>query len=89
MHKVVRPFPVSWDGLTLENLSVGDERDFGEMTAGLLAERYIEAIEPAVGGYLAPDSVPEPVEASATEVGEPTAEVETALATKRPYKKRN
>jgi hypothetical protein len=44
MHRVVRPFPVSWDGLTLENLHAGDEREFGEMTAGLLAEGYIEPV---------------------------------------------
>lgn len=45
MHKVVRPFPVSWDGLTLIDLHPGDERDFGDMAAGLQAEGYIVAIE--------------------------------------------
>lgn len=47
MHRVVRPFPVSWDGLTLVDLIAGDERDFGEMTAGLLAEGYIEPVSGA------------------------------------------
>ncbi|WP_153417325.1 hypothetical protein [Sinorhizobium medicae] len=48
MHKVVRPFAYSVDGLTLVDLSVGDERDFGDLTVGLLKEGYIEPAAAAV-----------------------------------------
>lgn len=80
MHRVVRPFPVSWDGLTLVDLNAGDERDFGEMTAGLLAEGYIEPAEsvPVV------DPTPEPV---VEPVVEPSAtDAEPALRRRRPRK---
>lgn len=91
MHRVVRPFPVSWDGLTLVDLIVGDERDFGEMTAGLLADGYIEAVvkapEPAFEPTSEPTSEPTPVtdEPAAADV----VDVEPNPATRRPYKKRN
>lgn len=45
MHKVVRPFPYSEDGLTIVHLIAGDERDFGILTAGLVAEGYVEAVQ--------------------------------------------
>lgn len=48
MHRVVKPFPCSWDGFTLVDLNVGDERDFGSMADGLVAEGFIEAVD-AVG----------------------------------------
>jgi len=84
MHRVVRPFPVSWDGLTLVDLHAGDERDFGDMTAGLLAEGYIEPVEAAapVAGVTAA----EPVVMRET-AAEPVA-VSHAHEQKRPYKKR-
>lgn len=41
MHRVVRPFPCSWDGLTLVDLNVDDERDFGTMAKGLVDEGWI------------------------------------------------
>jgi hypothetical protein len=47
MHRVVKPFPCSWDGFTLIDLNVGDERDFGSMADGLVAEGFIEAVEVA------------------------------------------
>lgn len=53
MHKVVRPFAYSVDGLTLVDLSVGDERDFGELAVGLLAEGWIE---PAIASEAAAES---------------------------------
>ena len=43
MHRVVKPFPYSVDGFTLIDLNVGDEREFGTATDGLLKEGYIEA----------------------------------------------
>ncbi len=52
-HRVVKPFPFSEDGFTLVDLNVGDERDFGDMTGGLEAEGWIEAmadVEPVVDG---------------------------------------
>lgn len=43
LYRVVRPFPLSLDGLTLIDLKIGDEReDFGGMEAGLEAEGFIE-----------------------------------------------
>lgn len=45
MHKVVKPFPFSEDGFTLIDLAIGDERDFGAMTDGLMGEGFIEPIE--------------------------------------------
>lgn len=44
-YRVVRPFPLSLDGLTLIDLNAGDEReDFGGMQDGLIAEGYIELV---------------------------------------------
>ncbi len=47
MHRVVKPFPYYEDGFTLVDLNVGDERDFGAMADGLLAEGWIEAADAA------------------------------------------
>lgn len=45
LYRVVRPFPLSLDGLTLIDLNAGDEReDFGGMQDGLAAEGYIEPV---------------------------------------------
>lgn len=85
MHRVVRPFPVSWDGLTLVDLSIGDERDFGDMTAGLLAEGYIEAVKATA--VKATEAAGEP--AGDDNGAEEPVEIETTTAAKRPYKKRN
>lgn len=49
-HRVVKPFPFSEDGFTLVDLNVGDERDFGDMTGGLEAEGWIEAVDTAAAG---------------------------------------
>lgn len=48
LHRVVRPFPYSEDGLTLVDLNVGDERDFGDMAGGLVAEGWVETAVEAV-----------------------------------------
>ncbi|KAA0689848.1 hypothetical protein DTW90_30620 [Neorhizobium sp. P12A] len=50
MHRVVKPFPCSWDGFTLVDLNEGDERDFGGLADGLVAEGWIEPIEVATTG---------------------------------------
>lgn len=44
MHKVVRPFRFSEDGLTIVYLIAGSERDFGTLTAGLVADGFIEPV---------------------------------------------
>lgn len=44
MHRVVKPFPYSVDGFTLVDLNVDDERDFGSMADGLVAEGWIEPV---------------------------------------------
>lgn len=59
MHRVVKPFPYAEDGFTLVDLKAGDERDFGAMAAGLVAEGFIEPV--------AADAVIEPVTADDTE----------------------
>lgn len=41
MHKVLKAFPCSFDGTTIENLEVGDERDFGSIADGLRKAGYI------------------------------------------------
>jgi hypothetical protein len=43
-HRVVKPFPYSEDGFTLVDLNAGDERDFGDMADGLVAEGWVEAV---------------------------------------------
>lgn len=45
MHKVVMPFPCSWDGITSVLLAVGEERDFGTMADGLIGMGWIEPID--------------------------------------------
>lgn len=73
MHRVVRPFPVSWDGLTLVSLQAGDEREFGDMAAGLEAEGYIEPVDAAAPVVAGVDEQPA---------------TPPAPEHKRPYKKR-
>ncbi len=41
MHKVLKAFPCSFDGVHTEDLQVGDERDFGSMADGLKAAGLI------------------------------------------------
>lgn len=41
MHKVVVPFAYYPDGITRVDLAVGDVREFGTATDGLLKEGYI------------------------------------------------
>lgn len=45
LHRVVTPFRCSWDGITSVDLEIGDERDFGSMADGLVAEGFIEAVD--------------------------------------------
>lgn len=42
MSKVLKPFAFAADGTTVELLKVGDERDFGRSTDGLIAEGFID-----------------------------------------------
>ncbi|MGZ2429591.1 hypothetical protein ACVI1T_001490 [Rhizobium redzepovicii] len=66
LYRVVRPFPLALDGLTLVDLATGDEReDFGGMEAGLEAEGYIELI----GGK------PKQVQPDAAPTAEPVKEI--------------
>lgn len=41
LHRVVVPFPCSWDGITAVSLVEGDCRDFGAMADGLVAVGWI------------------------------------------------
>lgn len=58
LHRVVKPFPCSWDGFTLVDLNAGDERDFGAMADGLEAEGWIEAVDTAAAGDGGPAAKP-------------------------------
>ena len=42
MHKVVVPFAFYPDGITRVDLAIGDVREFGTATDGLLKEGYIK-----------------------------------------------
>lgn len=45
LHKVVMPFPFSWNGIHAVDLFVGDERDFGSSANGLVGMGWIEAVD--------------------------------------------
>jgi hypothetical protein len=68
VHKVVKPFPYSEDGITLIGLNVGDERDFGELAGGLASEGWVEAVD---GSF-----EPEPIEPEPAPPPEPEPEAE-------------
>lgn len=68
MHRVVKPFPYSVDGFTLVPLVEGDERDFGSMADGLVAEGWIARV----------GAVEQPIEAAIDEAPIETAVVEHA-----------
>lgn len=77
MYEVLKPFAYSVDGFTHIDLNAGDVRDFGAMTAGLLAEGFITALaeraaisEQAVTIEVA-DAPAEPVEFAVEAVAEP------------------
>src|SRR5690606_37535223 len=58
MHKVLKTFPCSFDGIHSESLQVGDKRDFGSMAAGLKKAGLIGDIdgkEKSVGTELRDD----------------------------------
>jgi hypothetical protein len=60
MAKVLRAFDYSFDGVTVLHASVDDDIDFGELSAGLAGEKFIEAGETSAGS-------PEPVVETVTE----------------------
>lgn len=46
MTKVLKPFPWSPNGYTVERLNIGDDRNFGASTKSLADEGLIEADAP-------------------------------------------
>lgn len=66
MHRVVKPFPCSWDGFTLVDLDEGDERDFGAMAKGLEALGWIEPVE-TLAQEASTDPVDQPPPAASVE----------------------
>lgn len=80
VHKVVKPFPYSEDGVTLIGLNVGDERDFGALAEGLASEGWVEAVDGSVEPTPEPEPAPEPAP-------EPTPESEQAPEPEKPAKK--
>ncbi|MBX5239333.1 MULTISPECIES: hypothetical protein [unclassified Rhizobium] len=63
IHRVVKSFPFSENGFTLVDLNVGDERDFGLMADGLVAEGWVEVVAVAYQAGKADEPVatkPEP-----------------------------
>jgi hypothetical protein len=65
MHKVVMPFPFSWDGITAVDLAVGDVRDFGAAAGGLVAMGWLEP------GIAAADTQSQPMAPLEAAVGNP------------------
>lgn len=53
MHVVLKPFPFSENGIKVEELAVGQKKDFGALTQGLLDAKLI-----AAEGTKLPSSVP-------------------------------
>ena len=45
LHRVVTPFPYSWDGVTSIPLAVGEVKDFGSSANGLVGMGWIEAVD--------------------------------------------
>ena len=61
LAKVVKPFPYYGDGVTLENLNEGDERDFGSMTEGLIKAGLVVVGEvPKAAVEVAVETIEEP-----------------------------
>ena len=48
MAKVLKSFPYSANGYTVEILKVGDDRDFGAATQGLIDRGDVEGAKPVV-----------------------------------------
>ena len=81
--KVLKPCDYSFDGVRAKKALVGDEIDFGDMTAGLASEGYVEAAtgkpevaapepaEPVVEPVIEPAVDPEPVVTPEPEVAAP------------------
>ncbi|MER8560177.1 hypothetical protein [Mesorhizobium sp. M0578] len=53
MHKVLKAFPCSFDGIKAEPLNVGDERDFGSMAEGLTQAGLIGELDAKPNGGVA------------------------------------
>lgn len=72
MHVVVRPFAYAANGYTLENLNVGDKRDFGASADGLLAAGLIapEDAKIEVTVVAEPQAVAQEAEPEASEAAE-------------------
>lgn len=79
MHRVVKPFAYSADGIALVDLNVGDERDFGSLADGLLAEGWVEPV--VIGDAAAEVQAEGPVTVAADEPAE-------VLIAPRPVRKR-
>lgn len=62
-YRVVRPFPCSFDGLTLVDLAEGDERDdFGAMATGLVAAGLLAAVANTPPHHEAAPDMPKKIE---------------------------
>lgn len=96
MAVVLVEFPCSFDGIISEMMAVGSERDFGLMTAGLVAMGWISdrpvvvidpvVVEPTVEPVTAPAVVVDPV--IVQPVVEPVSSFEPAAPVHLPRGKR-
>lgn len=75
MAVVIMPFRFAANGFTVEQLVPGDERDFGDVTEGLVSE-----------GFVAGDDVPSAERPPAAEDAAPSAEL--AEPTEKPRRGR-
>lgn len=60
MHKVVVPFAYYPDGITRVDLAIGDVREFGASTDGLLKEGYVVAVNAAIADTALANTATEP-----------------------------
>ncbi|TIL91456.1 MAG: hypothetical protein E5Y73_17415 [Mesorhizobium sp.] len=76
LHRVLKPFPFAGNGYTLEHVTVGDEREFGTATDGLVAEGYISLVAKVEESAVEPIEIAEePAAVIAEELAEPAAEL--------------
>ena len=58
MAKVLKSFPYSPNGYTVEILKVGDDRDFGAATQGLIDRGDVEGAKPVAAPVAKPAVAP-------------------------------
>lgn len=55
MHKALKPFRCSFDGVNIRELAAGEEHDFGSLATGLAAAGYITEVVGEAGPVIPAD----------------------------------